>query len=102
MTKKAKDVLIANQSVPFVDRILNASKYPVRKNADGSVSSHLMASGEMDGKHFVYPVLQYKRGAWHEDRSPSDALLRDNVVWFDNARDADAFARGSWKKHIKE
>ena len=101
-SKKAKDVLIANRKVPFVDRILNASKYPVRKNDDGSVSTHLMASASVDGRPFVYPTLQWKGGEWEEDKNASDALLRDNVIWFDNERDADVFARGSWKPYVKE
>ena len=55
---KKQDVLEANKDVPFVDRILNPDKYPVQKNKDGSISTHLMAYGESDGEYVVYPTLQ--------------------------------------------
>ena len=94
-------VLLRNKAVPFVDRIINASKYPVRKNPDGTVSSHLMASAEVDGRFFVYPALQYIDGQWVENEDPSDALSRNNVIWFDREDDAAGFAAGSWKPFVR-
>ena len=59
---KTYDILKANKDIPFVKRILEAGKYPVKKNPDGSVSTHLMGYGEADGKYFVYPSKE--NGAW--------------------------------------
>jgi len=94
-----ESILIKNKTVPFVDRILNPGKYPVLNNKDGSVSSHLMGYGETAGRFFVYPTLQYIKKGWVNDEDPSDALLRDNVIFFDDEKSASEFAAGSWKKY---
>jgi len=94
------ELLKNNSSVPFVDRILRPDLYPVRKNPDNTVSTHLMAYGEQDGKYFVYPTLQYIDKTWVEDENPNSALKRNNVIYFDREEDAKEFALGSWKKGI--
>ena len=94
-------VLLSNKEVPFVDRILNASKYPDRKNPDGDHSSHLMGYGEAGGRYFAYPALQLIDGKWVENEDPSDALSRNNVIWFDREGDAASFALGSWKQFVR-
>lgn len=99
--KKAKDALEANKGVPFVDRILRSSSYPVRKNLDGSHSTHLMAYGESDGKYFAYPVLQLAGKHWIEESSPQTALSRGNVIYFSTKQEASDFAAGSWKPHMQ-
>ena len=93
-------LLKKNSNVPFVDRILNSEKYPVRKNPDGSTSTHLMGWGDADGKYFAYPALQYSDGKWTENSSPSSALKNKNVVWFDSKDKARSFAAGSWKPYM--
>jgi|14BtaG_2_1085337.scaffolds.fasta_scaffold09159_2 hypothetical protein len=90
-----------NKGVPFVERILNASKYPIRKNKDGSVSTHLMGYGEANNKFFVYPALQLKNGKWIESEDPTDALKSKNVIYFDKENQAKEFAKGAWKPFMK-
>ena len=96
-TIQTTDLLKNNWSVPFVDRILLPHLYPVRKNPDNTVSTHLMSYGEQDGKYFVYPTLQYIDKTWVEDENPDYALERNNVIWFNKEDDAKEFALGSWK-----
>ena len=98
---KTYGILKANKDIPFVKRILEAGKYPVKKNPDGSVSTHLMGYGEAGGKYFVYPALQYKDGKWKISHDPSDALKTKNVIWFPSEKEASVFAKGSWKPYMK-
>jgi len=92
-------VLRDNKNVPFVKRILQGDKGPVRKNEDGTESSHLMAWGEADGKYYVYPTLTYKDGKWDEPEDPmKTALDEKNYIAFDDKEKAVEFAAGSWKE----
>ena len=52
-------ILKANAHVPFVDRILNADKYPVINNVDGTVSTHRMEWSNDDEGYHVYPTIGY-------------------------------------------
>ena len=97
---RAKEILTSNKDVPYVDRILNASKYPVRKNSDGSISTHLLGYGESGGRYFVYPSLQYIDGSFVESDDPDSALKSGNVVWLEKEKDAIDFSKGSWKRYM--
>ncbi len=96
----APNVLKENASVPFVKRILEPEKYPVKKNPDGSISTHLMGSAQIDGRHFAFPTLRLQGDDLVEDKSPMTAYRTGNVVFFDTAEEADEFARGSWKSMV--
>jgi len=52
-------ILRQNASKNFVQRVLRAKEYPVMKNKDGSVSTHLMAAeiDEKTGKNIVFPTM---------------------------------------------
>ena len=45
-----RQVVEANASVPFVQRIKNFKAYPKLSNPDGSESTHLLGYVEVDGK----------------------------------------------------
>tara|TARA_A100001515_G_scaffold37288_1_gene29332 strand:- start:4 stop:447 length:444 start_codon:yes stop_codon:yes gene_type:complete len=96
------NVLKENASVPFVKRILEPEKYPVKKNPDGSISTHLMSSAQIDGRHFAFPTLRLQGDNLVEDKSPMTAYRTGNVVFFDTAEEADEFARGSWKSMVPD
>jgi len=102
MAKKKKSALAKSLDdkthIPFVDRIVNQDKYPVRPNKDGSQSSHLMAWASDDDGYFAYPTLQYMDGQFQEFKDPKYALQRNNVLRFDSAEEAEKFADGSWKE----
>lgn len=91
-----EQVLLANKHVPFVQRILDP-KAPFRKNPDGTVSTHLMADAEVDGRHIAYPTLRRIEGRWVEDPNPTSAMMAGDFIEFSTAAGASEFARGSWK-----
>jgi len=75
-----------------------------RKNTDGSRSSHIMESGEGDGKykHQVNPTLfPNKDGSWTEKAGVPgwrEAQKRGEVYGFKKKKKAEKFAFGGWKK----
>jgi hypothetical protein len=96
----AIQTLLANKNKNFVDRILNPDNYPKRNNPDGSYSTHLMSSSEVDGKNIVYPTLVYNKEK-NSLFSPEDpvkyALENGEYIPFDTPESADKFASGDYK-----
>lgn len=75
-----------------------------RTNPDGTHSSHLMASVEMDGRHYAVPTLfPTESGGWRElpiNEAVAEAKRRGEVFSFESKEEADAFASGSWKENM--
>lgn len=117
--KKLRDFLSANaqaeneiENEDFIRKALKAQilrKTP-RINEDGSESTVLMTSVEMDGKHYALPTLFPKdpnnytsnSSDWMEvddiDEAIRIAKERGELFKFDTAEEADKFAQGSWKQ----
>jgi hypothetical protein len=87
---------------------VRASREVGRRNKDGSVSTVLMASGEVDGEYVAFPTLFPKDpenyGAapeyWQElpfGEALDLAKERGEVYYFDTDEEAKEFAEGSWK-----
>jgi hypothetical protein len=79
-----------------------------RKNADGSESTVVMASGEADGKYYAFPTLFPAEGNtgssdpkdWIEPKDAwSEAQRRGEMFEFDTEDEAINFAEGSWKMY---
>jgi hypothetical protein len=80
-----------------------------RQNRDGkTVSTHLMAYAEVDGKFVAYPTLFPDRpesistrfDMWTEldgNEALDEAYRRDEVFVFDTEEEAKMFAEGAWK-----
>lgn len=78
-----------------------------RINSDGTESTVLLESGEVDGRHVVYPTLFPKTEDYNSNPSTwmelsglnayDKALERGEVISFETKEEADAFAEGSWK-----
>jgi len=77
-----------------------------RLNDDGTESTVMMASGEVDGRYVAYPTLfpvnpdSYGRSknSWMEPNDPlAEAMERGEVFYFDSNEEAERFAEGSWK-----
>ena len=79
-----------------------------RLNRDGTYSTVLFESAEIDGKNVVYPTLFLKNENvphsnpeyWMElegNAAYEEALKRGEVFNFDTQEDAEDFAKGSWK-----
>lgn len=75
----------------------------VRKNEDGTVSSHKFSYTETDGKYTVYPTLfQNEDKSWVEFSNDNwealkEARKRGEVIIFDSEEEAKKFSAGSWK-----
>lgn len=106
---KTDSLLTANRHVPFIDRIINAEKYPGRMNPDGTVSSHLMRHDvDEQGNWYAYPGLKYSGGQYHEFTNPkeafADAIKTGNFINFGkDSNFAEAFSKGekTWKAWLK-
>lgn len=108
VAKDTADALGSFSQVPFVDRMVNAKSYPVRDNPDGTHSTHLMSTANVEGREIAYPTLTYQAGPLRDGQSPwverdgedalTHALDTGNYVPFSSTSAADSFARGAWKK----
>ena len=79
-----------------------------RNNPDGTQSTVLMASGEENGRYYVFPTLFPAEGNtgssdpkdWIEPEDAwSEASKRGEVFEFETEDEAQNFAEGSWKKY---
>jgi hypothetical protein len=90
----------------YFKTIRNSRQGQVRKNEDGSESTHLMADNNKDK---AFPTLfRNKDGSWDDFSGDHDAAFKratkDNEVYsFGNQKDLFKFAReGSWKSNSLE
>jgi len=102
-----KDQMLAimgkNADKNFVQRILNPTTYagieiPNAKGApQGTVSTHLMMSGEIDGgKGIAYPSIFYDvaTNSLYQPKDPyKEAKARGEIITFDKPADAQCFAK---------
>ena len=95
--ERARSILMKNKDMPFVKRMLNPGDYPSKPAGNGMSSSHLMATAEVDGVTYAYPTLRFVGGKLVQDNSVKTAIDTNNAIAFDNPKDAEEFAQGSWK-----
>ena len=97
MSKKTVlGILKKNESKDFVQRILSPDKYPALENEDGTRSTQLMASGEVDDKFIVYPTIFYnseKKELYKPEDPVGEALKTNNYIQFKTAEEADWFSK---------
>jgi len=84
------------------------------QNVDGSVSSHIMASGDSDGKYYAYPTIYpdingfpqtgdlapylRKNTNWVSPNKPvEEAYNRNELYQFKTRKESEEFAEGNWK-----
>jgi hypothetical protein len=95
-----RQVLQANKGKNFVQRITNASDWPVVQNPDGGYSSHRMGSAEVGGRNIAFPTLTYDKGA-NALRAPADpvreAMQTGEYIEFPSPEEAEKFAAGGYK-----
>ncbi len=100
LVAKTDSLLMANKHIPFVDRIINADKYPGRLNPDGKVSSHLMRHDvDAQGNWYAYPNLKYVNEQYYQFNNQqeafADALKSGNFINFGkDSKFAEAFSQG--------
>lgn len=87
--------LRANEGKEFVRRVLDPALYPRRQNPDGSYSTHLMGSAEVNGKGIAFPTLVHDPQA-SSLRSPEnpvkEAMNRGEYIEFRSPEQAEEFA----------
>ena len=93
---------LLNPDFPGYRDAVNSSRDGVRKNTaeqKGDKSSHIMMSGEADGRYYAYPSLyQNKDKSWYEPKDPfKEGVKKKEVYEFDTQEAAESFAKGSWK-----
>lgn len=110
IAKNAKKTQYDNPDFIDLSEKARTSRTAGRQNADGTVSTHLFSTVEVDGKHYAVPTLFPKNpgeqssdpNAWMEIKDPKKALeeatRRGELYQFDTKSQADAFAKGAWKK----
>jgi len=92
---RAMEIMQANQSKPFVQRILQPDNYPSLDLGNGQRATHLMAWGDMDGKHVVYPTVQMDGNGLKDygDAAFDRAIKSGDYITFPTAEEADWFSR---------
>lgn len=110
IAKNAKKTQYDNPDFIDLSEKARTSRTAGRQNADGTVSTHLFSTVEVDGKHYAVPTLFPKNpseqssdpNAWMEIKDTKkafeEAIRRGELYQFDTKSQADAFAKGSWKK----
>jgi len=90
------EILNANKSKNFVDRILNKENYPAIDIGNGEYATHLMSWGDDDKGYYVYPSILYENGELVQ-RTGVDAAAAakkaGEFIRFDNSTDADSFSK---------
>lgn len=101
-TKQLINLLEANSNKNFVRRILTSGISPVLVNGDGTISTHSMASAEIDGKNIVFPtVIQAPNGGLLRlsmDAALEHAIKSKEFIGFKTAEEANSFASGQYKE----
>jgi hypothetical protein len=102
--QRAYGVLMDNENVPFVQRIMNPNDYPVMRIGDKDATVLLGTAG-FDGKHWVFPNIAYEGGQLVRSQKDDKGWARrmvgaGNAIPFDSLAEANEFAEGSWKQLI--
>jgi len=94
------EILEANESKDFVQRIFSPEKSPSIKNEDGTSSTHRMATAEADGIHYVYPTILRGDDGYLTRREGMDAFdqarVRGEAIEFKTKKEAEWFEK-NWK-----
>ena len=71
---------------------------PIEGDYKGKNSTHLMSTVEQDGIHYAYPTITNKTESGEfVDQSFENAKKSGELFEFKTHKEADAFAKGSWK-----
>lgn len=94
---QAYKILQQHSKVPFVDRVLNKSKYPMLKEGDYDVT-HKMAYAQVGDKYIVFPTVVYQDGKLIDlEKQGIDAvayaLKNKNFIEFTNPLEAHWFSQ---------
>lgn len=96
-------VVPPDSKLNFEQRILNPNNNPSIDNGDGSISTHRMAYGEVDGEFVAYPtIVQPKKSKELVQLDDQDALgyalNSGEYRSFKTEDEAKSYAEGGYKK----
>jgi len=103
------DLIEGGQKIDLFQNQMKANtirKGMERANPDGTVSTVLMVSGEVDGRYYAWPTLfpgydtGYDTQEWAELdtwKAFDEAEKRGELFQFNTEAEAVEFAKGSWK-----
>ena len=101
---RINQILQANKSKSFVDRILHKDRYPVLDLGNGNYATHMMAWGEVDDKYWVFPTVLWD-GKKLTQYDPKEAFghvkKTNNFISFDTPEEAADFSKNYkliWEK----
>ena len=98
---RAYSILEKNQSLDFVQRILQPENYPAitahKKLKKGEMATHQMSWGQNKGgtEFYVYPNIVHDNGSlyWLDGKKAADYAEKTNQrITFDNKDDAEWFS----------
>ena len=90
------ELLLKYRDKDFINRIVNVNDFPILENRDGTVSTHSMSYGEVDGKFYVFPKVVNEGGKAMRlgpDTAWTRALTSGDFIEFDNEQDAADFSK---------
>lgn len=102
-TRISSPVIDPNTKLNFEQRVLKPNAYPSIPNEDGSVSTHRMAYGEVDGRYVAYPTIiqpkKTKQLVQLGDREAFEyAMGSGEYRSFKTEEEAKSYAEGGYKK----
>jgi hypothetical protein len=95
-----------NTNLNFIDRVARPDQYPTLPMPDGTMATHLMSWGDIDGKPAVFPTVIFDpktKGlkALDIDQAFEHAMKTKEYLPFDNEEMADLFSK-EYKRHWRE
>lgn len=102
--QRARQVLPTPVNKNFVRRYMMPENFPAISNPDGTVSTHRMASAEVDGRNIAYPMIIQdpatgKLTPLDDDQAFDYALRNNEYLTFPDQQSAQAFAEGGYKSN---
>jgi len=95
------ETLKMNSGKNFVQRAMNPTIFPALDNGNGSVSTHSMADGELNGIPAAYPTVVQSPGGELTRLNDDDALdfarRTGEYISFNTPQESSRFARGGYK-----
>ena len=93
---RINQILEANKTKSFVDRILNKDKYPTLDLGNGMSATHKMSYMQVGNKYHVFPTILYhdKKLTRYKPRKAYDLVRQTgNYIEFDTQNEADWFSK---------
>lgn len=96
-------ILNDNSDKNFVRRILYPENYPVLRNGENGIKTHLMSYAEDNGNFYVYPQVAFDSGKLFDlGKDAYDYAMKNRqFIKFDNEEDAKDFSK-NYKQYWNE